>query len=100
MILNPVIVGGSSAEPEETPNLCIHLKAYVMAATASITLSGPGDIGRKLKWSGVDTTIQFEILLYKYGTYTLTKNDGKEGGITTKTIVFEKGGPTEKSTSM
>lgn len=39
MILNSVIVGGSSAEPEETPDLYIELSARIMAATNYIEIS-------------------------------------------------------------
>ena len=34
---------------------------------------------------------------YQYGTYTFEKDDGKEGGVTTKTVTFERGGPTTQS---
>lgn len=98
MTLNPVIVGGSSAEPEETPDLYIELSARIMAATNYIEMRKPDGKAQRLRLgSEIDTRVTYHLFVYQYGTYTFEKDDGKEGGVTTKTVTFEKGGPTTQS---
>ena len=71
MILNPVIVGGSSAEPEETPDLYIELSARIMAATKYIEMRKPDGKAQRLHLgSAVDTRVTYHLFVYQYGTYT------------------------------
>lgn len=97
MILNPVLVGGG-AESEETPDLYIELSARIMAATRYIKMKKPNGNTQSLELgSEIDTRVTYHLFVYQYGTYTFEKDDGKEGGVTTKTVTFEKGGPTTQS---
>ena len=99
MILNPVIVGGSGAEPEETPDLYITVEAFINAGTESLDMSGPNGVRWSAPWDSVDERYTYHLFVNRYGTYTFTKDDGKEGESTSK-VTFEKGGPTKKSVNL
>lgn len=96
MILNPVIVGGSSAEPEETPNLYMTVETFINAGTESLDMSGPNGVRWSAPWDGVDQGYTYYLFVNRYGTYTFTKDDGREGESTSK-VTFEPGGPTTQS---
>lgn len=98
MICNPVIMGGSSAEPEETPDLYIELSARIMAATHYIKMKKPNGNTQSLELgSAVDTRVTYHLFVYQYGTYQFEQDNGKEEGINTGSVTFTKGGPTTQS---
>lgn len=98
MILNPVLVGGG-AESEETPDLYITVEAFINAGTESLDMSGPNGVRWSAPWDSVDERYTYHLFVNRYGTYTFTKDDGREGESTSK-VTFEKGGPTKKSVNL
>jgi hypothetical protein len=100
MILNPVIVGGSSAEPEETPDLYIELSARIMAATRYIKMKKPNGNTQSLELgSAVDTRVTYHLFVYQYGTYQFEQDNGREG-TETGSVTFTKGGSTTQKLSL
>lgn len=98
MIFNPIIVGGSGSggtDPEETPNLYITVDTFIGAGTESLNMSGPNGVRWSAPWDSVDQGYTYHLFVTRYGTYTFTKDDGREGESTSK-VTFEKGGSTKE----